>query len=74
MSRSRRQSKYFGMCSSRSMKWFRTYLHHKERVELKKRIKLGLDCDFQLVPWDEWSSPRDGIGYYADATEKDMRK
>jgi hypothetical protein len=76
MSNSRRKHKFFGMActSSGSMKQFRKYLHHKERVELRKRLKLGLDVDYQLVPWDEWASPRDGIKYWADATEEYMRK
>ena len=73
MSRSVRKSRYFGIAGGR-MKWFKVYLHHKERVMLRKHLINGLDADYQLVPWDEWASPRDGIHYWADATEKDMRK
>jgi hypothetical protein len=56
------------------MKWFKRYLHSKERMKLREKIRMNEDCDFQLVPWDEWASPRDGIHYWADATKKDMRK
>lgn len=74
MSRSRRKTKMFGIACSNSMKWFRTYLHHKERTALRTRLKYGLDVDYKIFPWDEWASPRDGIYYWKDAQEKDMRK
>jgi hypothetical protein len=74
MSRSYRHSRHFGTASSHGMKWFRTYLHSKERMKVRERLLRGLDADYKIVPWDEWLSPRDGIHYYADATAKDMRK
>jgi len=64
MSRSYRHTPIMPLCggSHHSEKWYKRYHAGQERVRLRECFSQGEYelAKFELVPWDEWDTSRDG--------------
>lgn len=60
MSRSYRKTSITGICATSSERYYKRLRAKKERRAAKLALLQGRPCGFELVPWDEWETGRDG--------------
>jgi hypothetical protein len=74
MSRSRRKTPVIGICGNDgSEKVYKRIRAGKERARLRELIAHERydDAMFELAPWDEWDTARDGKHYVAGRMDDD---
>lgn len=72
MSRSRRKL-FMPMASDDGIRWFKQYHNGRNRAKLRAMLASGnYDVGYELIPWNEWDTPRDGYTLIKDP--KDERK
>jgi hypothetical protein len=68
MSRSHRHTPVTGICCATSEKLYKRLRAKLERRKVKAAIRRGDSPAYELAPWDEWASGRDGK-YVSDPRE-----
>ena len=77
MTNSYRHTPIFSMASPKAgqVRKYKDYRWGRERMRTRTAIATEQYDDAErLTHWNEWDCPRDGKHYWAQATEKDMRK
>jgi hypothetical protein len=60
MSHSYRTTPIIGNCVSISEAWYKAYRARRERRKVRQLIHLGIFPTYQVVPWNELRTSRDG--------------
>jgi hypothetical protein len=70
MSRSYRKTRITGIAETNagSMKWYKRYHSSQERMRVREAIHAQEYelLENEIVPWNEWDTPRDGKRYWHD--------
>ena len=54
-------------CGSKSEKFYKRHRAHKERSRVRNNLSHGdYDIGYELYPWNEWSTGRDGKQWDSD--------
>jgi hypothetical protein len=76
MSRSKRKYPFKSLCNAGIQKWFRSTENRAKRHCVRQKLLVGR---YEELPHDkeygnEWSSPRDGVGWIDKTSYKGWRK
>ena len=74
MSRSYKKSPIIGYCVSTSEKYYKRLRAKLERAHVREAIRNGESPDYEMAPWNEWTTNRDGKRYIADRNGKVRRR
>jgi len=73
MSRSFRKSPFRGLASN-SDKWYKKFLHKRERRKAKISLKSGrFDINYQIFSYSDWDAPKDGKTDFRDLKKTDLK-